>query len=116
VRLAVSAARADGSLSSDERAMILEHARHAGIERDVEKELNAPQPLSQIVSGVSDPQRRLDLYALAFTIVRADEQVSGAERIYLAQLAHQLGVDAESVARIEEDVAAKIDRTPESAE
>ena len=43
---------------------------------------------------------------LAFTIVRADETVTGAERIYLAQLAHQLGLDPAAVRAIETETAA----------
>lgn len=113
VRLAVSAARADGALTPQERELILQHAREAGIEAAVEQELNAPRPLAEIVSGVSDVQRRQDLYVLAFTIVRADESISGAERIYLAQLAHQLSLDAATVARLEHETATKIDSTPE---
>src|SRR5690606_27954646 len=96
VRLAVSAARADGELTPPERALILEHARKAGVESAAERELADPQPLSEIVRGVTDEPARRDLYRLAFTIVRADEQVTGGERIYLAQLAHRLGFDAET--------------------
>lgn len=113
VRLAVSAARADGTLSPQEREMILQHAREAGIEAAVEQELSAPRPLAEIVGGIDDAQRRQDLYVLAFTIVRADEAISGAERIYLAQLAHQLSLDAATVARLESDTAGRIDSTPE---
>jgi len=50
---------------------------------------------------------------LAFTIVRADEHVSGAERIYLAQLAYQLGLDDATTQALETDTAAKIDSQPE---
>lgn len=114
VRLAVSAARADGTLSPQERALILEHARQAGVESAVEAELNTPQPLSDIVRGVTDLQRRKDFYVLAYTIVRADEAVSGAERIYLAQLAHQLGLDAATVATLEQDTATTIDGTADT--
>ena len=113
VRLAVSAARADGTLTPQERALILERAREAGIEAAVDAELTSPRPLADIVRGVSDPQRRQDLYVLAFTIVRADESVTGAERIYLAQLAHQLGLDPATVARLEQDTATSIDATAE---
>jgi len=116
VRLAVSAARADGTLTPEERALVLEHAREAGIESAVEAELTSPRPLADIVRGVSDPQRRQDLYVLAFTIVRADESVTGAERIYLAQLAHQLGLDAATVSRLEQDTATSIDATPDAPE
>lgn len=114
VRLAVSAARADGVLLPAERALILSHAREAGVESLVEVELSAPRPLSEIVSGVGDDQARRDLYVLAFTIVRADEQVSGAERVYLAQLAHQLGLDAATIAQLEADTASQIDATPDT--
>jgi uncharacterized membrane protein YebE (DUF533 family) len=109
VRLTISAARADGQLSASERALILAHARQAGVEAEAERELEQPRPLSEIVGGVSDDQARRDLYTLAFSVVRADESVTGAERIYLAQLAHQLGLDAPTAAALEADAAARID-------
>jgi uncharacterized membrane protein YebE (DUF533 family) len=112
VRLAVSAARADGTLTPAERDAIVAQAQKAGIGETVAQELITPRPLAEIVSGVTEPAARQDLYALAFTIVRADEAVSGAERIYLAQLAHLLGLDPAGATRIEQDVAARIDATP----
>jgi uncharacterized membrane protein YebE (DUF533 family) len=111
VRLAVSAARADGTLSAEERAIILQHAQQAGLHEVVEEELARPQPLSAILDGVMETERRRDLYVLAFTIVRADESVTGAEQIYLAQLAHQLRLDPAAVAELERVTAAKIDGT-----
>jgi uncharacterized membrane protein YebE (DUF533 family) len=114
VRLAVSAARADGTLLSAERALILSHARDAGVESVVEAELAHPRPMAEIVGGVTDDQRKRDLYVLAFTIVRADEHVSGAERIYLAQLAHQLGLDRTTVASLERDTATSIDASADT--
>jgi uncharacterized membrane protein YebE (DUF533 family) len=109
VRLAVSAARADGELSPPERAMILEHAARAGVAAEAELELERPHPLADIVRGVTGDAARHDLYTLAFAIVRADETVTGGERIYLAQLAHQLGIDAATAARLEAAAAAGID-------
>ena len=108
VRLTVSAARADGELSAEETERIVNHARECGAEALVEPELLNPKPLAEIVSGVKDPQLRADLYTLAFTIVRADEGLSGAERIYLAQLAHHLGLDPATRDRLEQEAAAKI--------
>jgi uncharacterized membrane protein YebE (DUF533 family) len=61
------------------------------------------------VAGVTDPQLKEQLYTLAFTIVRADESVTGGERIYLAQLANRLGFDAAAVSRLEAEAAARID-------
>jgi uncharacterized membrane protein YebE (DUF533 family) len=109
IRLAVSAAKADGTLSEEERGLILARAREAGLESIVEAELTQARPLADIVRGVADPEMRNELYVLAFTIVRADENVSGAERIYLAQLAHQLGLDAAAVQALEHETSAKID-------
>jgi uncharacterized membrane protein YebE (DUF533 family) len=114
IRLAVSAAKADGSLSEAERGMIMDHARQAGLEAAVEAELSQTRPLGDIVRGVTDPAMKKELYVLAFTIVRADDSVSGAERIYLAQLAHQLGLDAAAVATIENETAAQIDSQSEN--
>lgn len=114
VRLAVSAARADGELSEQERAMILARAREAGLESVVEGELSQTRSLADIVRGVTDSAIKTELYVLAFTIVRADETVSGAERIYLAQLAHQLGLDAAAAKAIEIETASKIDAQTEN--
>ena len=109
VRLAVSAARADGTLAVAEREAILRHAQEAGIADHVDAELAQARPLAEIVAGVSTDAARRDLYVLAFTIVRADDTVSGAERIYLAQLAHALGLDAATAASLEQQTAAAID-------
>ena len=116
VRLAVSAARADGTLLPAERALILSHAREAGVESVVELELATPRPLSEIVGGIAEDQRKRDLYVLAYTIVRADETVSGAERVYLAQLAHQLGLSPAVVAELESSTASNIDAQPDTPE
>jgi uncharacterized membrane protein YebE (DUF533 family) len=114
IRLAVSAARADGQLTDQERSMIMARARESGLETVVEAELNQTRPLADIVRGVTDPAIKKDLYVLAYAIVRADENVSGAERIYLAQLAHQLGLDPSAVQAIESDTADKIDSQSEN--
>lgn len=115
IRLAVSASRADGELTTVEREEILARANAAGLAAIIEPELaQTSRPLSEIVQGVTDPSAKKEFYTLAFTIVRADEVVTGAERIYLAQLAHRLGLDPAAVAAIEAETAAKIDAQPEN--
>jgi uncharacterized membrane protein YebE (DUF533 family) len=109
VRLAVSAAYADGAVSDDERKAILEHARSAGVDAIVEQELAQPRPLAEIVAGVGDEAQRATLYVLAFGILRADEQPSGAERIYLAKLAQLLGLDPTAVQQLERNAGQRID-------
>jgi uncharacterized membrane protein YebE (DUF533 family) len=109
VRLAISAAHADGSLNERERAAVLRQARDAGTGDLIERELQSPRPLAEIVAGVNDPAEAATLYVLAFTILRADEQVTGAERIYLAQLAHLLRLDPATVGALEQDTGERID-------
>ena len=113
VRLAVSAAHADGAVSDQERAAILEQARSAGVEGIVEQELAQPKPLAEIVAGITDDAQRAALYVLAFGILRADERPGGAERIYLARLAQLLGLDPETAQRLEQGAAQRIDAAQE---
>ena len=113
VRLSISAAYADGSVSDQERAAILDQARIAGVDRIVEQELAQPRPLAEIVAGVNDDTYRGTLYVLAFGILRGDEQPTGAERIYLAKLAHLLGLDPGTVQQLERNAAKRIDAETE---
>jgi uncharacterized membrane protein YebE (DUF533 family) len=112
VRLAVSAAYADGSLNDIERAAILDHANTAGVADIVEAEMQQPRPLAEIVSGVTDAAQRATMYVLAYSMVRGDEQPTGAERIYLAQLANLLGIDVKTVQELEQQAASRIDAQP----
>ncbi len=109
VRLMISAARADGDLTGVERQTILDHARTAGVEPLVAAEIDRATPLETIVEGITDRGQREDLYVLAYAIVRADEAVTGSERIFLAQLAARLGLDDPAVGRLEQQAAARID-------
>jgi uncharacterized membrane protein YebE (DUF533 family) len=113
IRLAISAGSADGTLGEPERAMILDQSRAAGADVVIEQELQQRRPLAEIVAGVTDRAHAATLYVLAFAIVRADETVSGAERIYLAQLANLLGLDASTVTKLENQTEARIDAQKE---
>ena len=109
VRLAISAGQADGAMGDTERAEIARVAAEQGLGDVVTVELARRLTLAQIVAGVTDQGARVALYGLAYAVVRADEQVNGAERIYLAQLAHLLGLDPATVAKLEATTAARID-------
>jgi uncharacterized membrane protein YebE (DUF533 family) len=109
VRLAVSTANADGVMNEKERAALLAQMTAAGHAELLERELAQPRPLAEIVAGVTEQTDRATLYVLAYTIARADEQISGAERIYLAQLAHLLGLEPALVASLEKDTGERID-------
>ncbi|MFN0244336.1 MAG: DUF533 domain-containing protein [Planctomycetota bacterium] len=109
LQLALSAARADGTLDEEEYGRILAEARRLGLEPFVSAEMKSPRALAEIVQGFADPRQKEDAYVLAFTIVRADEDVRGAERVYLAQLASKLGLDAVTTERLERATAERID-------
>jgi uncharacterized membrane protein YebE (DUF533 family) len=110
VRLTIAAARADGRLSDQEREAILAQARTVGAEAVVQHEIHSPRPLAEIVAGAADAATKEQLYSLAFAVARADEGVSGGERIFLAQLAHALGLDPATTGRLESEAAARIDQ------
>jgi uncharacterized membrane protein YebE (DUF533 family) len=101
VRLAVSAAGADGTIDAAERAAILEQATAAGVGGLVEAELSRPRPLAQIVGGVTEAAEKRALYVVAYGVVRGDEQPNGAERIYLAKLADLLGLEPAALPELE---------------
>ena len=102
IRLTVSAARADGALTDVEQDAIRTRARAVGAEPLVDEELKTPTPLSRLVAGVPATSRN-ELYTLAFAIVHADGVIAGAERIYLAQLAHALGLSVDDAALVGAD-------------
>ena len=116
LRLTLSAARADGTLAPNEREAILAQARAVGAEALVASELDAPRPLSEIVAGATDAKARQDLYTLAFTIVRADEQVIDSERTYLRDLAQHLQLEPDIVAELEREASRRIGAEAQGAQ
>lgn len=108
LRLTLSAARADGTLTPQEREAILAQARTVGAEALIAAELDQPTPLEAIVGRAPGGRVAEDLYTLAFSIVRADEQVLDGERQYLDALAGHLGLDRAVTERLEQQAAARI--------
>jgi uncharacterized membrane protein YebE (DUF533 family) len=110
VRVMIAAARCDGQLGEEELGEMLSQAKDIGLEKQMRAEWQSPRTLAEICNGVSDPEQKRDLYVLAFTVLRADDEVSGAERIFLTQLAARLALTPEAAAGIERDIARKIDQ------
>jgi len=108
VDLTLAAARCDGEFGEEEYGRIRATARELGAEDLVPQALGAPRPVAELVRGISDRKQREALYVYAFSIVRADEEVSAGERTWLAQLANHLGIDAASAARLEKETAYRI--------
>lgn len=112
VDLTLAAARSDGELGEEEYGRILRTARDIGAESMVRTALERPRTLAEIVGGVSDRKQRESLYVYAYSIVRADEDVSAAERTWLAELSRALGFDAATAARLEKETAYRIASLP----
>jgi uncharacterized membrane protein YebE (DUF533 family) len=112
VDLTLAAARSDGELGEEEFGRILATARDIGAEPMVRSALEHPRSLAEIVRGISDRKQREALYVYAFSIVRADEDVTTAERTWLQQLASQLGLDAGTTSRLEKETAYRIASMP----
>ena len=109
IRLAISAANADGALDDRERDAIVERARAVGAADVAERELREPKALREIVSDVTSPEEAATLYVLAFTVLRADEQLTATERVYLAQLGALLRLEPSTADALEKGAAARID-------
>ena len=109
IRLAISAANADGSMNDRERAAVVQQAQAAGLADIAERELAQPRPLREIVGDVGNPQDAATLYVLAFSILRADESVRPTERVFLAQLASLLRLERSTVEALEQKAGARID-------
>lgn len=110
--LSIAAARCDGELGEDEYGRLLQVARENQAESLVARELSQARPLSGLAAGIVEVQHKADLYVLAYSILRADESVSSAERSWLAQWASLLGLDPATTARLEKDAAYRIASAP----
>lgn len=111
MRVMIAAARCDGQLGEEELGQLMSRAKDAGLEAQMRAEWQTPRPLAEICAGIADPAQQRDLYVLAFAVLRADEEVSGAERVFLAQLAARLGLSQDKVEAIEAETARRIDQT-----
>ncbi len=110
LRLMIAAARCDTQLGEEEMGRLASSAKDAGLENEMRAEWQAPRPLALILRGVGDADQKRELYTLAFAILRADDEVNGAERIFLAQVASNLALTPEMTAKIERETALEIDQ------
>jgi uncharacterized membrane protein YebE (DUF533 family) len=102
VRAMVTAANADGSISTEERARIMSQADEAGAEaedrRALERELADPRPLDELLAQVRDKETAEEFY-LASTM--AIDGTTDKNRAYLVRLRERLGVAEQEAADID---------------
>jgi uncharacterized membrane protein YebE (DUF533 family) len=102
LRTMIAAAAADGEIDAAERQRILDGARQAGmapeIARFVENEMARPASIAAIAACVKDPDTAAQVYTAARVTIDPDRT---EERVFLAQLAGALNLEARVVAGID---------------
>jgi uncharacterized membrane protein YebE (DUF533 family) len=103
VRVAIAAARADGDLSDEERAIIREHAASAGLAAAVDQAFTERPSLDSVTAAFTTDEQRRSAYALAWAVIHGDGEVSPGERMHLTQLARLLRLSHDDITIIERD-------------
>ncbi|WP_447553692.1 tellurite resistance TerB family protein [Vreelandella sp. EE22] len=98
----IMAARADGHIDEQERALISEQIDTLGADDElhgwVEQQLNAPLDANALARQADSPQAAREMYLISLAV--SDEQ-NPMEKAWLEQLATELELDAEMVAELE---------------
>lgn len=107
LRAMVASACADGSLDDAERERIVSRLERAGLTEDerafMERELDSPRPLHEIVAAVTSRSDAWQVYAVSLLAVEVD---TDAERAYLETLRRALELDPQTAA----DIAGSVGR------
>ncbi|MFI0471982.1 tellurite resistance TerB family protein [Halomonas sp. HMF6819] len=102
----IMAARADGHIDADERALIGEQIDSLGADDElhawVEQQLNAPLDAKALASQADSPQAAREMYLISLAV--SDEQ-NPMEKAWLDQLALELDLDQQMVAELERQAA-----------
>lgn len=102
IRAMVTAANADGTISADERARIMDQADEAGgnaeDRRILEQELANPRPLDELLAQVRDRETAEEFYLASSMAVDSTTDVN---RLYLARLRERLGLPKQDAAEID---------------
>ncbi|MBN7795268.1 tellurite resistance TerB family protein [Parahaliea mediterranea] len=106
LRAMLAAAKADGHVDDAEQARIYKAVQAMGATREVsafvETELARPLDPAEVARGITCPEEASEVYLASLLMV--DEQ-GFMERAYLQELARELGLAPELVARLESQVA-----------
>ncbi|WP_447529499.1 tellurite resistance TerB family protein [Vreelandella sp. TE19] len=98
----IMAARADGHIDEQERALISEQIDTLGADDElhgwVEQQLNAPLDAKALARQADSPQAAREMYLISLAV--SDEQ-NPMEKAWLEQLATELELDAEMVTQLE---------------
>lgn len=113
VRAMVAAASADGRVTDDERARIVDGLRQAGIDeastRWLEREMADPASVDELAEPVTSPEKAAQVYAAARLAIDPDTL---QEREFLRQLAAALDLEPNVVAEIDDGAGRIVFRGP----
>jgi uncharacterized membrane protein YebE (DUF533 family) len=105
IRAMIAAANADGVIDAQERGRIMEKLKAVDLSKEEQQfivnELLAPQEAQRIVEGVRNPEMARQVYAASLLAITVDSQ---AEQQYLMNLAEQLGLDAQTIDAIHQQL------------
>lgn len=103
IRAMITAAYADGSLSTDERQRIMGHIEEAGGDAEdravMEREIVNPKSLDELLSQVKDEETAKEFYMASRAAVDGG---TAANHAYLADMQKRLGLSDEQAAEVEE--------------
>jgi len=103
IQVMISAAKADGEVTSTERQRILNEVTQSGAdaeERDfLQRQLDKPIDLDTVLTRIRDLQMAEEAYAASLLVMEID---TPAEQQYLAYLATRLNLTADTVAQLHE--------------
>jgi uncharacterized membrane protein YebE (DUF533 family) len=110
VQVMISAAKADGEVSSDERERILNELSQAGADEEdrvfLQHALDEPIDLDALIKRVCDLKMEEEAYAASLLTIDA---ATPAEQQYLTYLATRLNLSAETVAEFHDSFDAPQD-------
>ncbi len=103
IRAMITAAYSDGALSTAERERIVREIDEAGGDaedrRILESEIANPKPLDDLLAEVNDQETAEEFYLASCAAIDTE---TAANRAYLDDLRHRLGLTEEQAAEIEE--------------
>ena len=103
IRAMIAAANSDGQISPQERAHIIAKLDEAGADADdrriIEKELQNPRPLDELLREVHDPDTAQQFYLASRAAVGGTNEV---QKSYLSYLRQRLDLPDDAVAEVEQ--------------
>jgi uncharacterized membrane protein YebE (DUF533 family) len=105
IRAMIAAANADGVIDSQERGRIMDKLKAVDLSKEehqfIVHELLVPQEMQRIVAAVRSPELARQVYAASLLTITVDTE---AEQRYLSNLAEKLGLDAQTVNHIHQQL------------